>query len=64
MYVTVQSLRNVFAGDTNYWDIVYHYPLIVPYLEAKEEAGQQQCCPASALIRSLVLLVRHRRPLV
>ena len=28
------------------------------HLKAKEEAGQQQCCPASALTRSLVLLVR------
>ena len=32
------------------------------YLEAKEEAGQQQYCPASALTYSLVLPVRHTAP--
>ena len=31
--------------------------LYFTYLEAKEEAGQQQCCQASALTCSLVLLV-------
>ena len=35
------------------------------YLETKEEAGQQQCCPAPALTCLLVLLVLRRRcPLV
>ena len=34
--------------------------LYFAYVEAKEETGPQQCCPAFALICSLVLLVRRR----
>ena len=58
MYVTAQSLRRVF---TRYKLLRYYFITILlsylTYLEAKEEAGQQQCCPASSLAHSLA-----RRP--
>ena len=66
--VTEQSLHNVRYSSQMTGILFYACALIVltclTHLEAKEEAGQRQCCPASALTCSLVLLVPRRRPLV